>query len=136
MFHYYLGSGRRGDRVRKIMAGGVVAGQHAHMELVLKAENEALEAQKLEAAPAAAPATTKSTAAAAAGEKVISLSLSFCLVAPTAQISSSSTLLPWIWEVEAAPVVGILSFFTRLMVLSLSSDSRLALSPVFRCGIR
>ncbi|CAN0084369.1 unnamed protein product [Ectocarpus sp. 13 AM-2016] len=43
LFHYYLGSGRRGDRVRKIMAGGVVAGQHAHMELVLKAENEALE---------------------------------------------------------------------------------------------
>ncbi|CBN79076.1 Digalactosyldiacylglycerol synthase, family GT4 [Ectocarpus siliculosus] len=43
LFHYYLGSGRRGDRVRKIMAGGVVAGQHAHMELVLKAEDEALE---------------------------------------------------------------------------------------------
>ncbi|CAM9439961.1 unnamed protein product [Ectocarpus sp. 4 AP-2014] len=42
LFHYYLGSGRRGDRVRKIMAGGVVAGQHAHMELVLKAEEEEL----------------------------------------------------------------------------------------------
>ena len=50
LFHYYLGSGRRGDRVRKIMAGGVVAGQHAHMELVLKAENEAREAQELAAA--------------------------------------------------------------------------------------
>lgn len=34
------------------MAGGVVAGQHAHMELVLKAENEALEAQELAAATA------------------------------------------------------------------------------------
>ena len=56
LFHYYLGSGRRGDRVRKIMAGGVVAGQHAHMELVLKAENEAREAQELAAAAAGAGA--------------------------------------------------------------------------------
>eukprot|EP00752_Nemacystus_decipiens_P002053 g1966.t1 len=54
LFHYYLGSGRRGDRVRKIMAGGVVAGQHAHMELVLKAENEAREAQEFAAASAGA----------------------------------------------------------------------------------
>lgn len=55
LFHYYLGSGRRGDRVRKIMAGGVVAGQHAHMELVLKAENEAREVQELTAPGAGAP---------------------------------------------------------------------------------
>lgn len=41
LFHYYLGSGRRGDRVRKIMAGGVVAGQNAHMELVKKEEDKA-----------------------------------------------------------------------------------------------
>lgn len=43
LFHYYLGSGRRGDRIRKIMAGGVAAEQNAHMEMVLKAEDEAME---------------------------------------------------------------------------------------------
>lgn len=49
LFHYYLGSGRRGDRVRKIMAGGPVAGQHAHMELVIKAEDEDKRAEKVAA---------------------------------------------------------------------------------------
>lgn len=38
------------------MAGGVVAGQHAHMELVLNAENEAREAQELAATGAGAGA--------------------------------------------------------------------------------
>lgn len=50
LFHYYLGSGRRGDRIRKIMAGGVAAGQNAHMEMVLKAEDEAMEMEMVASA--------------------------------------------------------------------------------------
>ena len=50
-----------------MMAGGVVAGQHAHMKLVLKAEKEALEAQTLDDAAETATTTTTTTTATTTG---------------------------------------------------------------------
>lgn len=63
MLHSFLSSGRRGDRFRKVINGGVVAGQHKHMKLVLKAEREAFEVPNAETAAAAASetSTTKKT---------------------------------------------------------------------------